>query len=295
MDIFGDGGIGFHRARLVRVIGELMALAGLCPGASVAPGFTLPRYLRAHINRLLRPAESALRRLVLIAAARLSVTVRHAPARPPKLPARRHGPVIAPVLPPKPVRRPRAPRPERPAGGELVVTLSAEGEGGRARRKPASAAAGPAGGAPGGGLPAFPLVDARKSFDDRPRHLHPRHMPQVRGLVSLPVYMRRPEPPAWRPPLPDDDVSAERLGRRLLAAARALGNIDAEARRMARREALRRHRPPGRGGLPPMRPGAPPGRCRRSRHLVHDILADCHYRALHPLEPPGGPSRADSI
>ena len=50
---------------LVRVVSALLAAAGLAAGAAVA---VLPRAVRLSILRVLRPAESAARRLIVIAA-----------------------------------------------------------------------------------------------------------------------------------------------------------------------------------------------------------------------------------
>jgi len=70
-----------NREALQRIVAALFAMAGLAGDLTTA---TLPRHLRNHVLRVLRPAESAVRRLVVIAARGLVVTVkpRQAGARP---------------------------------------------------------------------------------------------------------------------------------------------------------------------------------------------------------------------
>jgi hypothetical protein len=68
--------IARNRAALERIVEALFAMAGLAAGETSA---ALPRHLRNHVLRLLRPAESAVRRLVIIAARGLVVVV--VPAR----------------------------------------------------------------------------------------------------------------------------------------------------------------------------------------------------------------------
>lgn len=60
-----------HRAALKRVLAMLVGMAGL--GEPGEGSFTLPRHLHRAILRLLRPAESAVRRLVIVAARGLVV------------------------------------------------------------------------------------------------------------------------------------------------------------------------------------------------------------------------------
>ena len=67
-----------NREALKRILAMLVAMAGLADGA----GNTLPRHLHRAILRLLRPAESAVRRLVIVTARGLVVTL--PPARPRK-------------------------------------------------------------------------------------------------------------------------------------------------------------------------------------------------------------------
>jgi len=137
---------------------------------------------------------------------------------------------------------------------------------------------------------SFPLLDPLKRFDFTPRRRYATTIPRVRALadISLPVYMRTPEPPAWHPPMPDDRLDATRILRRLKTLKRALDDIDAQARRLARWQArrdFRRQQPNSRPGrIDPMRPGWPPGRRKRPRYEIDDILRECHSLAV--MKPP---------
>jgi hypothetical protein len=62
-----------NRDALLRIVAALFAMAGIAEGRVAA---TLPRHLRNQVLRILRPAESAVRRLVIIAARELVVVVK---------------------------------------------------------------------------------------------------------------------------------------------------------------------------------------------------------------------------
>jgi hypothetical protein len=64
-----DKAIAINRAALQRIVAGLFALAGLAAGAAVA---RLPRAVHRAVLDVLRPAESAVRRLIVIAAHRLA-------------------------------------------------------------------------------------------------------------------------------------------------------------------------------------------------------------------------------
>ena len=70
-----------HRTALKRVLAGLLVTAGFAAGArGGAPGTrpaTLPRHLHRAVLRLLRPAEAAVRRLVIVAARGIVVEMRH--------------------------------------------------------------------------------------------------------------------------------------------------------------------------------------------------------------------------
>ncbi|WP_210325903.1 hypothetical protein [Oricola nitratireducens] len=67
-----DKAIARNRDALLRVLAALFAMAGLAGGVTAT---TLPRHLHNHILRILRAAESAVRRLIVIAARDLVVVV----------------------------------------------------------------------------------------------------------------------------------------------------------------------------------------------------------------------------
>lgn len=68
------GAIERNREALLRIVAALFALAGL------ANDGTMPRHLRNYLRRILRPAESAVRRLIVLAARGLTIEL--GPLRP---------------------------------------------------------------------------------------------------------------------------------------------------------------------------------------------------------------------
>lgn len=210
---------------------------------------TLPRHLHRAVLRLLRPAEAAARRLIVVAAREIVVT-------------------LPPVRPHRPKPEPVAPFLHRL--GIAVVMPSAGRQAAEATR--------PARPRP---APSLPLIDPIRL--PRPgRHVPVHEAPRI----SFPgATARRPLPP---PPTPDDPLDATRLGLRLRALASALDDLPKHARRFARWRA-RRNRAVAGGRprrLSPLRPGRPPGWSRRSGREVHEILADLHWFAREALARP---------
>jgi len=252
---------------------------------------TLPRHLRLAILRLLRPAESAARRLIVAAARGLVVTLPPPRAGKPKpAPAdpilRRFG--IAVTLSPAAI----LPR----SRGTILSPELVEGSKG--------------GG--GGGVSSLPLFDPPRRFRRNGRTVPAHAAPRI-GLPG--VTERRPLP---APPAPDDPIDATRLNLRLAALAAALDDVAGQARRFARLQARRRQalilpceagevsRRDGGGvgdvqrapvrRISPLRPGRPPGG-RLARYdpsqlhprgvrEIDEILAHAHALALHALRPP---------
>ncbi len=208
----------------------------------------LPRHLHRAVLRLLRPAEAAARRLIVVAARDLVVTL--PPARP---------------------RKP-APQPAAPALRRLGIAVSPLATG---------AAAAITAPAPPRPAPSLPLVDPIRL--PRPgRHVPPHRAPRI----SFPgAADRRPLP---QPPAPDDPLDATRLGLRLRALADALDDLPKHARRFARWRARRdRAVTAGRVcRLSPLRPGRPPGARRGSTREVHEVLADLQWFAQQALARP---------
>jgi hypothetical protein len=235
-----------NREALKRVLAMLVAMAEL---AGVRP--TLPRHLHRAVLRLLRPAEAAARRLVIIVARGMVVAV--APGRP-RLPG--HTATFAPS--PSALRADTLPgratglaRPSDPPDG---------GEDGRHASRL-----------------SVPLFDPLRRF----RRVRPARNGVPR--ISFPGFG---DPfPIPLPPSADDPVDAARLALRFAALAKVLDDLPREALRFARWKA---RRDAGRvRRVWPLRPGRPPGHRpanRGSRHEVHDILDVAQGLAFWALE-----------
>lgn len=264
-----SGAIETNRAALKRILALLVAMSGLEP-ASIAPahagsvagsgGAVLPRHLRNATLRLLRLAEAAARRLVIVAARDIS-------------------------LPPVPPRKPKTLPAyiEIPAGSVArkgrtgivvpVGTLRRIGPDGRIvylLPRPASAAAPPPRAArKAGPRTSFALFDpARNPYRRRP-------------VLSA-------SPRAARPLSPNDAVSAARLALRFAILGATLDDLPRQARRFARwRE--RSARPSGDRirRISPLKSGRPRGWRKpgsRRAHEVHAVLDTTHGLALWALE-----------
>ncbi|MBO6719720.1 MAG: hypothetical protein JJ913_17335 [Rhizobiaceae bacterium] len=300
-----------HRNALKRVLATLAALAGFA-GPHPEPvegsgqgtrqgeaealalhgeGGTLPRHLHRAVLRLLRPAEAAARRLIIVAARELLRTEpfpppsRALPSTPPPASQVEDGCTTARVADGRQVSRPAHPLPHR-RGGEVAR---------EARRR---------GGEPRSRI-ALPLFDPLRCLPNKRLRASATAMPRI----SIPGWS---EPaPLPQPPTPYDPIDATRLTLRLAALARALDDLPREARRFARwhgrvaagaqndktngagvqhdepRHAGTRQRThvrrtwPLRGGRPP---GSPSGRS--SLHAVHQIQEDVHGLAFWVLEAP---------
>jgi hypothetical protein len=210
-----------HEA-LKRILAMLVAMIGMATGSGGSKDddpFTLPRHLHRFVLRLLRPAESATRRLIIIAARGLTVKLpkprvfKPKPAPEPStiyvLDRVKGSMVSVPIVMPEPVSIPVPPH----------------------RTKRTSA-------------PAFPLFDPFKRFGARRRYAKPAAMPSIRLLAdSDPIVpqFRQPEPvpPAPPLPMPDDPLDAARIHRRLEVLGRALNDLPGQAQRFARWQARR--------------------------------------------------------
>lgn len=214
--------ISRNREALLRIIAALFNYAGLANGVAFS---VLPRHVYRTFLRFLRPAESAVRRLIIIAARGLMLN-----------------PVPARVVP----------------GGFALI-------GGAPRKL------------------AFPLIDPLKRFlPDTPfakKEAPPRI--SVPGLFD----------PVFIAPLilsSEDPVNATNLSQRLAALNRALENLAAQARRLARWQArrdlaLQKNVPCKPRRITPFRPGSPPGARLRRNHEVDHILRECHALVLDML------------
>jgi len=246
--------IDINREALKRVLAALVAMAGfgatppLRGGVSSADAPTLPRRLHRAVLRLLRPAEAAARRLVIVAARDVVV----APARPRKakagLPVVRNG-IGTGIVWPRGMARPGA----RPAAGHGAPRAC-----------------------------GFALFDPLPTPFAR-RRPAPSGVPRIWAPgCGDPVFV-----PVRRPPAPDDPVDAARLGLRLAALASVLDDLPKQARRFARwraRHAGGRDESARPRRLWPLRPGRPPGsrsgNRRRPAHEVDEILSRSHGLAF---------------
>ncbi|NGO51554.1 hypothetical protein [Allomesorhizobium camelthorni] len=274
-----------HREALKHILATLVAMAGLggqftfFPQEGASPGGlaqaeknklspALPRHLRLAVLRLLRPAESAARRLIIALARGLVVTL------------------------PPPRKAPQAGK------TRIVPTILSNGVGTGIAMPSA---------APGGSSSAraMPRALSLPLFDPLQHPFRPRP-PKQNGVprISLPGFTE-PFPVAdRRPPAPNDAVDAGRLGRRLEALGRALDDLPRQALRFARwrvrrdavgardrgREAAGAQNKPRDADrirrLWPLRMGRPPGSRRRPSHEVHDVLTAAHGLAFWALEHP---------
>jgi hypothetical protein len=262
-----------NREALRRILVMLVAMVSVpvLPGRSEpahSRPATLPRHLHRFVLRLLRPAEAATRRLIIVAARGLVTEpspLRIARPKPqPKLVLVQNGLgqlVPAPQWPKMPRAHVRTP----------THTLS------------------------------LSLFDPLKRRSAR-RRVKPRDVPRIRSFddARIPFFHRprQPDPPT---PSPDDPLDAGRLHRRLEAIGRVLDDLPRQAKRLAR---WRARRDLGQGTqegsrdiagtqrthriqrVSPMRPGRPPGWRRKPTHAVDEMLNDLHGLAFWALEPP---------
>ena len=271
-----------NRDALKRILAMMVAM--VAAGAAAAAGEparpTLPRHLYRAVLAVLYPAESAARRLIVVAARGLVV---------PK-------PRLAAPKPPK--RKPSPTGIVYPYGaryGARFGALLAAGTLAAPRAVPARI--------------CLPLCDTLRPPSHRTRRVPGREAPRI----TLPgVTVRHTLPPK---PTPFDAIDATRLKLRLETLSAVLDDLPGQALRFARWRARRdamlaeraaeraapapdpRRRPvhrPGRPAVPrprrnirlsPLRPGRAPGSRRRDRREVHEILANLQHFALEVLEP----------
>ncbi|QKV17352.1 hypothetical protein [Oricola thermophila] len=249
---------------LLRIVARLFFLAGIRTGRSLV---FLPRSLRSRILSVLRPAEFAARRLIVVAACKLEREVKLSPERGERPEGSREGQSnIAPEAGAD--REPDA----EPSDAELLDLY-------RDR-------------------PSFALFDPWKRYTP--------FLFDVTGLDGPfgHVFMEYDEDgDTWPAPErdPDELVDARAISRRIRALALALDDLDRQAARLARwkarfERAIEKIRAADAGEIDglapdavrrpapwrfrPLRPGLPPGWRRRPRDEIGEVLKECHTLAL---------------
>jgi len=235
---------------LLRIVTELFAYLRLEVGESVA---TMPRYKRLTVLFVLRPAESAYRRVILIAVFVYKITA--------------------------PEVRERAARSGRAKAKEKAKSKDAKSN--CARKSPP----------PFKLIDPRKVFEFMRNLTPKripgPGPWITSFDPGVRQLDRTPLYewQERQNQPG---PAPDDEMSATALCNRLNALMAALQDLPGQALRMVKLEARlkRRFERHGKPNLPPMRPGLPPGFRQRQKHEVDEILAECHRLAMRVVNAP---------
>ncbi len=215
--------------------------------SKLSPALTLPRQLNRAVLRLLRPAEAAARRLIIVAA---------------------RGLTLPPPRPRDPVRPPRAGRPPpRTPALPLFDPLSRW----NVRARPRAA------GVPRISVPGFtdpfPIAVARPDDPVDATHLGKRLAALAAALDDLPGHARRfarwqartARPQSPPPPCGEGSGVGVRRGRTSSPVSSAK---------------TRFHR------LWPLRPGRPPGWRRKPTHEVHEVLDVVHGLAHWVLTSP---------
>jgi len=219
-----------YRLALLRVVAGLFVSAGMVSDGPLVE--KLPRRVRNAILLILRPAESAARRLVAMEARKLEQQK-----------------YVAPL------------KRTRPGKGTGKKT--------------------------GPHAPQFSLIDPRKFFAElhpnrckrrqkprREQSTAPQIQVRIAGFDGQPDFVIWSEPKAL--PMPDDDMNAVAICRRMLALKLALEDLPKQAKRYVREIAKRKAAPPGVKSRPPLRFGFPPGFRKRHIHEVDEILWECH-------------------
>ena len=184
------------------------ALAEKSNVSGIYPAPTLPRHLHRFVLRLLRPAEAATRRLIIVAARGLVVEL-----APPRLRAAKPKPVL---------------NRSNGFGTGVVIRPGPLPEWARALAPKRSSAL------------SLPLLDPLKRFGGRRKSVKPSAMPRIRSFDDPRIgFFQQPRAPDPLPSSPDDPLDAGRIYRRLEAMASALDDLPRQAKRLARWQARR--------------------------------------------------------
>lgn len=246
---------------LKKVCRSLLAMTGIAgpAGPTFDAPVMLPRQQWFSVNRILRTAESALRRLILVVAMGLKAT----------------GQDSMPARPEKPGKAVKPGRPPESRAGPVHTGAMAPAKAPR----------------------AFRLFDPRKTFDgpDKRRHIIPDwRAPRILFLDA--PFRSMPTKPCF--PVHGSLIPARSLVSRLMAMSRALEDIQCAARRLLRQQARRRADRAARRPVCPVRPGLPPAWRAKPGHEADLILRDCQFMALDALNrvpaPPASALLADT-
>ncbi len=239
-----------NREALQRLVAALFALAGLIEGRALN---ILPRRIYRAVLLILRPAESAVRRLIIIAAYGLILTPRPSRLFPGNIPAGTGQPRLPAFQLIDPLKR---------FSASVSLVENSEQIDFWAEDEDAEEA---------------DICEGADGKNTLPR-------------ISLPGYLDPVfAPPAE--PLNAAFINAAQLGRRLAALKRALENLPREAKRLARWQAKRTLVLASQSGAKPIRlsahrPGRPPGFRLNPTHEVDSILRECHGLMLDRLAAP---------
>ncbi|WP_353643885.1 hypothetical protein [Mesorhizobium sp. WSM2239] len=283
-----------NREALKRVLAMLVGMAGLrgqftffpqndaaasglaqAEKSKLSPAPTLPRHLHRAVLRLLRPAEAAARRLIIVAARGIVVAL--PPARPytPKLAAIPRTGVGTGIVMPRNVPHPEVRGEAEPRRRLCLPLFDPLPRWGGSKRPAAS-------GVPRICLPGltepFPVAGAPAPDDpvDATR-LNLRLQALGRALEDLPREARRFA--RWR--VRGRDAAGAQNGKSPDAAGAQNGKSPDAAGAQNRNHGAGPFR-----RVWPLRPGRPPGGRRRPDHEVHDILNVVHGLAFWALQRP---------
>ena len=250
-----DLAVEHKRVPLLGQVKDLLAEFGLSEGETVA---RVSKSLYLLVAGKLRKAESAVRRLIFVAARNIVL----------EPPAKR------PVQAKPEISSEDKAQPREEAKAETPVRI-------RGKRRP-----------------SFSLFDPpnryEKGYRPPPKRRRPEPRLQIVDIGSnthLPLYLvYRQALPATPAPVAEDNaaddgmVDATKLIRRILAAIDALQDIPRQAMRLARWQAkpIEERRP---GRWSPLRPGKPPGFRERPKHEIDAILKECDWLARNVMPP----------
>jgi len=232
----------FYRRALLRLVVGLYALAEVVPEGDGQTFVT--RRVRNGIFRVLRPAESAARRLIFNETRRMEE--------------------VAYVPPPARDKSKRTGTGQTGSGKK------------RGRRKPRFRLIDPRKFL----AELYPNRRTRRRRAAGKPSTEPKLLARIAGFDGQPdcAIWSEPQPEVS----PDDPVDATRMLRRMEALKLALEDVPTQAQRMLREIAKRKAAPPGPASVPPLRYGLPPGFCKRGDHEVFEILSECHKLAIPP-------------